>query len=291
MPFRRKKKKTLTKKIQGFTRISPLVILALNLLVIGTLWLLLPERLTAPRWVMLFICGLALNGWLMWGIFFTYYLRDQSDRFLSPVFNAPLGERQGFLTVVPPIIKEGKMIEPEYTIRAVGGFEAMFIYMPGKVITAYPTKYEVHMAAGGIACYCWLRSCKIDQVAPNVRNWLVRVGASKGIYIDGDTEIWFARSIFDVGETVPDAEKNYWDYAMEEKDAEIQYLKGQRGEYKYQVESNIMGDSLEAAKRRPADEDFRTRYNEPPETVAERASRETDYEDQRKRDRERRTQW
>lgn len=291
---RKKKRSVLTKTITGIIVVSPLLLLLFNLLTLGLLWLLLPHRMTMDRWVMVFVFGIAINGWFLAGVLFTYFFRDQSDKFVCPTFSCSLGENQGFITYIPPIIKEGKIIEPQYTARALGGFSFGRhggIHTMGRVIAVYPTKYEIYLSGGGIACYSWLRSCKVDQVARNVRDMLVRVGAAEGIFVDADTDIWFSRTVMDVGEMIPDPEKIAWDTALDEHIAEVNRLKGLVGEKNYQVESYTLADSLRAARERPADTDFREKYHEPPESVAERTGRIYESERDREAAKKRRQQW
>jgi hypothetical protein len=285
---RKSKKKGIAKKLQGIIIISPWLMIVFNAIMMLLFYLILPKEAIIARWGLLFILMLVLNGWFLCGLLITYLFRDQSQKFICPTFNAPLGEDEGFVTIVPPIYdKNGKMIEPEYVIRAVGGFEALYVYSRGKVLVAYPRSYEIQMGKGGIVTHCWLRLTTVDRVAKNVRDALVLQGVAEHQFQDGNTEIWFGRTVYNVGEAVPNQELIHYDSLMDEREGEINRLKAIVGEKDYQVERYEQGKSLEAYRSGPADEDFRERYNRPAETVRERSAK-TYEDDQEARERRRR---
>lgn len=289
---KKSKKKSLSRKLQGIITISPWLMIAFNAIMILLFYLILPKEAMIARWGLLFILMLLLNGWFLCGLLITYLFRDQSQKFTSPTFNAPLGEDEGFITVVPPIYnKDGKELEPEYVIRAVGGFEALYVYSRGKVLVAYPRAYEVQMGKGGIVAYCWLRLTTVDRVAKNVRDALVLQGVAEHQFQDGNTEIWFGRTAYNPGEAIPDQKLIHYDVLMDEREGEISRLKGIVGEKDYQVERYEQAKSLEAFRQGPADENFRERYNHPAETVKEKSARTYDDDEEARERRRRRGDW
>jgi hypothetical protein len=278
----------LQKSLKGIIVVSPLLWLIINVAILAMLFLLLPKEMIIGRFAMLFIMALVINGWFWAGLLSSYLFRDASHKFMAPNVTASLGKDDGFITHAPEIRVDGKIIEPQYTIRAISGFAAYGIHTKGRIIVAYPTEYETIFPGAGVNSYAWLRSCSIDQVAENVRIALVREGAAHGIYTSPRDEIWFSRTVFNIGDIAPNRLDIAWDLAVDEKQREINRLKAIVQEKDYQIESYELARSREAYKLRPASDDFRDRYHEPPESMAERSKRlypdpDDEYENRRRR--------
>jgi hypothetical protein len=261
----------LRRALKGIIIVSPLVWILVNALILSMAFMLMPDRMIMPKSVELFQIFLMLNGWFWAGMMFTYLLRDQSRKIITPNISASLGKDDGFLSYAPPMIKDSKMVEPQFTLRTAGGFDAMHVNSYGKTIFIYPTKYEVTLPKGGIAVYAWLRACTIDQIAENARVALQREGVAQGIFVDPNTEVWFSRTIFDVGRMAPNREDLAWDLASDEMISEINRLKAIVQEKDFQIESYELGRSRRAFMERPANEDFRSQYQRPSQSVGERS--------------------
>lgn len=270
----------MTKSLKGIIVVSPLIWILVNVVILGVLFFILPDSMIIGKGAMLFLMALIVNGWFWAALLSTYLFRDASHKFIAPNINASLGEHDGFITIAPEIRKDGKIIEPEYVIRVLAGFSAYGIHTKGHVIVAYPSQYEHVFPDSGVICYAWLRCCTVDQVAENVRIALVREGVAHGIFVNPNDEIWFGRTLFDVGERAPDKVEVAWDVARDELMLEINRLKAIVQEKDYQIEAYEKARSLEAYRRSPADIDFRTKYQQPPETVAERGRRLYGYEEE-----------
>jgi hypothetical protein len=266
------KRSTLEKSLRGIIVVSPILWLLINIMVLGLAILLMPSAMIVSNLLMVFLFALIINGWFWAGLLTTYLFRDQSKKFECPNFSAPLGEKDGFVTYVPAQIEKGKIIEPQYIIRRIGGFSAFGLHTKGNVIVAYPAEYEKNMLAGGIVCFCWLRSCSIDQVAENVRNSIVREGVLSDLFT-ASTDIRFSRTIYIPGQQVPEETHIAWDVGRDAYIAEINRLKAMTQEKDYQLESYETSRSREAFKLRPADDGFREKYNVPPESVDEKTRR------------------
>lgn len=273
--FRRHKLRTkeaqLKRALKGIIVVSPLIWLFINVMLLTIAFLLLPPQLIMSRIVELFQIFIMMNGWFWAGLMFTYLLRDQSHKFISPTFSCSLGRNDGFLTYAPPMIKDNQVIEPQFTIRTGSGFEAMNLYSAGKIIMIYPTKYETHLLSGGISCYSWLRACTVDQIPENARIALVREGVAHGVFADPNTEVWFSRTVFDVGRMAPNREDLAWDVGRDELIAEINRLKAIVQEKDFQIESYELGRSRQAFMLRPEDANFKTHYQTPSRSVGDRA--------------------
>jgi len=264
---------TLQRSLKGVIVVSPIIWILINVAILGFMFLILPNRMIIGKGTMLFMMALMINGWFWAALLSTYLFRDASHKFIAPNINASLGEHDGFITYAPELRREGKIIEPEYIIRVLSGFSAYGIHTKGRVITAYPAQYEHIFPDSGVICYSWLRCCTIDQVAETVRTALVREGVAHGIYIDPNDEIWFGRTMFNIGELSPDKVDVSWDIARDELIQEINRLKSIVQEKDYQIESYEVSRSRQAHLQRPADADFRSKYQQPPESVAERGRR------------------
>ena len=271
---RKKNKSQLTKSIQGIIIVSPILWLVINILFLSMAFLLLPKMMIVPRWLMLLLLALIINGWFWAALLFTYLFRDQSHKFIAPNISASLGEEDGFITYAPMIPDEkGAIIEPQFTVRAVSGFSAFNFHIRGRVLTAYPTAYETYFPEGGFTTHTWLRCCSIDQVAENVRIAIVREGAAHGVFITPNDEIWFGRTFFNSGEKTPNRIDIAFDVALDEKQKLISDLRAQIGELSYQVQKYTQRASLDAYKASPASPSFREQYNRPPESIDERTRR------------------
>lgn len=287
--FKRKRKNkvsSIEKSLQGIIVVSPLIWVLVNLSILGMMFLLLPNEMIIGKGAMLFIIAIMINGWFWAALLSSYLFRDASHKFVAPNINASLGEHDGFITIAPEVRKEGKILEPEFIIRVISGFSAYGIHTKGRVIVAYPSQYEHVFPDSGILCYTWLRCCTIEQVADTVRNALVREGVAHGIFINPDDQIWFGRTLFDIGEASPDKVEVSWDSARDELMEQINRLKSIVQEKDYQIESYELSRSREAHLLRPVDEDFRNKYQQPPESVAERARKM--YSDEEDTDRRKR---
>ncbi len=285
---KKNKTSTLQKSLKGVIVVSPLLWLVLNVAILSLLFMLLPKAMIIGRFTMLFLVALIINGWFWAGLLSTYLFRDASHKFMSPNITASLGEKDGFITYAPEVRHGNKIIEPQYTIRVISGFSAYGIHTRGRIIVAYPTLYETIFPGSGVNCYAWLRACSIEQVAENVRIALVREGAAHGVYTSASDEIWFTRTQFDIGETAPNRVDMAWDLALDEKQKQINQLKSIVQEKDYQIESYELSRSRSAFAMRPADEDFRNKYHDPPESVADRSKRLYDDRDDEYIDRKRR---
>lgn len=293
--FNRKKKTGVPGLMNTFQHIfimSPLFLVGINLIIMIPLYLMAPGQLKLAKWGFMILIFATVNGWIVGGILFSYVFRDQSHKFQCPVFSCSLGERLGLLNYVPPYIKiiDGikHLLEPQFTIRRLGGFSAMGIHIGGKVLSIYPTKYEVIFPGGGVQCYCWLRETHVDELPKNVRDMLVRVGTAHGIFVTGHTTVWFSRSIYDVGEMIPEPELWDKDTLCDELNAEINRLKGLKGHLEFQEEQSAISKSLNARRETAGAEDFLSDYHEPTSGAGERAQGMTraeieDYDRKRKR--------
>lgn len=273
--FKPKRGRTkLEKSMMGVIVVSPLLWLVLNFVLLFMAWLMMPKRMIFPRYLVLMLFALILNGWFWAGPLMTYLFRDQSHKFMAPNISASLGEEDGFITYAPAMIDEnGNILEAEYVLRAVSGFSAFGLHTRGRVLMAYPRAYETYFPGGGITCHTWLRNCRIDQVAENVRISLTREGAAGNVFLSANDEIWFGRTYFNVGDKVPDKIDYAFDVYIDSLMAEINRLKSHLGEKDFQTMKYEQRRSLEAHKAGPANRDFRTDYLSPPETVDEKTKR------------------
>ncbi len=273
--FKRKKSKTkLEKSMMGIIVVSPMLWLVMNFVLLFMAWLVMPPKMIFPRYLVLLLFALIINGWFWAGLLMTYLFRDQSNKFISPNFSASLGEEDGFVTYSPAIIDEnGKIHEPEYVLRAASGFSAFGLHTKGRVLMAYPRAYESHFPGGGVVSHTWLRCCTIDQVAENVRVSLTREGAAGNVFLSANDEIWFGRTLFNNGEKTPDKIDYAFDVYIDSLMAEINRLKSLVGEKDFQTMKYEQKRSLDAFKAGPANRDFRTDYLSPPETVDEKTKR------------------
>lgn len=272
--FKKKNNSQLTKSIQGVIVASPMLWLIINFLFLLMAYLLLPKMMIVPRWLMLLLIALILNGWFWAALLFTYLFRDQSHKFIAPNISASLGEEDGFITYAPMIPNEkGDIIEPQFTIRALSGFSAFSFHIRGRVLSAYPTAYETYFPEGGWSVHAWLRCTSIDQVAENVRIALVREGAAHGVFLTPNDEIWFTRTFFNSGDKVPNKTDIALDVNLDEKQKLIADLRAQIGELSYQVQKYTQRASMEAFKASPSSPSFREQYNRPPESIDERTQR------------------
>lgn len=273
--FKKKKGKTkLEKSMMGIIVVSPLLWLVMNFVLLFLAWLMMPKNMIIPRYLMLLLFALILNGWFWAGLLMTYLFRDQSNKFMAPGISASLGEEDGMISYAPAHIDEkGNILEPEYVIRALSGFSAFGLHTKGRVLAIYPRQYEVYFVGGGVACYTWLRSCTIDQVAENVRVALTREGAAGSVFVSANDEIWFGRTYYNIGEKVPDKIDYAFDVYIDSLMAEIHRLKSNIGEKDFQGMKYEQRRSLEAHKAGPANRDYRTDYLSPPETVDEKTRR------------------
>jgi hypothetical protein len=272
--FKKRSRSKLEKSMMGVIVVSPMLWLVINFLVLFMAWLMLPHKMIVPRYLMLLLLALIINGWFWAGLLMTYLFRDQSNKFLAPNISASLGEEDGFITYAPALINEaGKILEPEYVLRAVSGFSAFGLHTKGRVLMAYPRAYETYFPGGGISCHTWLRCCRVDQVAENVRVSLTREGAAGSVFTSANEEIWFGRTYFNVGEKVPDKIDYAFDVYMDTLMAEINRLKQLVGEKDFQTMKYEQRRSLDAFKAGPANRDFRNDYMSPPESVDEKTAR------------------
>ena len=287
--FKRNKNKanSIEKSLQGVIVVSPLIWILINVSMLLMFFLILPKEMMISKLGMLFLLMALINGWFWAALLSSYLFRDASHKFVAPNINASLGEHDGFLTIAPEVRENGKIVEPEFIIRVISGFSAYGIHTKGRVIVAYPTQYEHIFPDSGIICYTWLRCCTIEQVAETVRNALVREGVAHGIYLHPNDQIWFGRTLFNIGESSPDKVDVKWDVGKDALMAEINRLKSIGQEKDYQIESYELARSREAHLLRPAEADFRTKYQTPPDSVAERSrkmySDEEDYESNKRR--------
>ncbi len=273
--FKKKKQGTkLDKAMMGIIVVSPMLWFVMNFVLLFMAWLMMPPRMIFPRWLVLLLFALILNGWFWAGLLMTYLFRDQSNKFLAPNMSASLGEEDGFITYAPAMVDEkGNILEPEYVLRALSGFSAFGLHTKGRVLVVYPRAYETYFPGGGVSCHTWLRSCTIDQLAENVRVSLTREGAAGNVYLSANDEIWFGRTYYNVGEKVPDKIDYAFDIYIDSLMAEINRLKSMVGEKDFQTMKYEQRKSLDAFRSGPANRDFKNDYLSPPDTVDEKTKR------------------
>lgn len=238
--------------------------------IILILWFLRQDIMLSKLGIMILAFAI-INGWFWFTLLMTYVLRDESHKIISANMHSPLGMDDGDPRLIPPLIKNGEVIEPQYVLRTIAGINILNrgIHTAGRVLAIYPYACETRYPGGGVVCNCNLRAVIIEELPEHIQDFLQKEAAAIGVF-KANEEIWFAMTPYYANPT----ERERFDMELEGKiielNTEISRLKNVKEEQGFQYILSIK-KKTKAMQGDGVTEDV-SQYHQPSENIFDQST-------------------
>jgi hypothetical protein len=171
---------------------TPMHWILINLGIMGVFSLFVTQDVYLSKLGVMIFAWVILNGWFWGALMMSYLWSDESQKFVCANFSASLGMDNGAPRFLPPIIRNGSVVESQYTVLRLSGINLknLGIHTRGRVMAVFPSSVGLKYPGGGWDVNANFDARKIDELPEHVQNFFKKQGGAVGIF-NPDKEIWF----------------------------------------------------------------------------------------------------